>query len=206
LATGMMGVLLGLYLHELAIGDRPASFIVGAGLAGAAVAALVVTVFRHRIHRKAALAAVALLAALGAGAATLSNDPTLLCLIAFGGMLNGMGRDRGASLSLEQALLPATTDDQGRTRVFAIYNLLQDIGVAMGSLAAGSPKLIARLSGVDTVVAMRWALIACAGLHLLSALAYLPLSRALAAPERSAVVVSPETRKVLWKLSSLFAI
>src|SRR5205823_4936316 len=83
-------------------------------------------------RRKATLGALALLSAAGAAAAAAARDPLLLGLIALVGMLNGMGRDRGAVLILEQALLPATTDDRGRTRVFAVYNVLQDVGHALG--------------------------------------------------------------------------
>jgi hypothetical protein len=43
--------------------------------------------------------------------------PTLTRVAAaFLGMLNGMGRDRGAALVLEQAILPATTTNETRTR------------------------------------------------------------------------------------------
>ena len=55
-----------------------------------------------------------------------------------------MGRDRGAALVLEQAILPATAADAERTRVFAWYNVLQDAGHALGSLLAGLPVAAAR--------------------------------------------------------------
>ena len=42
-----------------------------------------------------------------------------LAIWAFLGMLNGMGRDRGAALVLDQAILPNTVPDAGRTGAFA---------------------------------------------------------------------------------------
>jgi MFS family permease len=205
-ATGQMGVLLGLYLSRLRMEGRSADFIVAAGLAGAAAAALFVTILGNRLHRKATLLTLAVLSAAGAAAAAGSSDPLILGVIAFAGMLNGMGRDRGASLVLEQALLPATTDDRGRTRVFALYSMLQDIGHATGSLAAGFPSLLQRLGWADETVAMRWALLFSSALYLLSALAYLPLSPGLVLPPKEKIVVSPESRRVLWRLSALFAL
>jgi len=50
-----------------------------------------------------------------------------------------MGRDRGAALVVEQAILPATASDDRRTSVFALYNILQGAGAGFGALLAGSP-------------------------------------------------------------------
>lgn len=207
LATGMMGVLLGLYLKDLHIERQSADFIVAAGLAGAAGAALFVTLFSHRMSRKVTLMTVAALSAAGVVAAARPySDPVLLGLIAFVGMLNGMGRDRGAALILEQALLPATTDDRGRTRVIAVYSLLQDVGVALGSLAAGAPALVAKMTDLAKIDALRWGMAVCAALYFLAGLIYLPLSNSLAVPARAPLVVSPESRRVLLKICALFSL
>lgn len=71
-------------------------------------------------------------------------DRRILYAAAFLGMLNGMGRDRGAALILDQAILPATVGDLRRTQAFAIYNVCQDTGHALGSLLAGLPSLLVR--------------------------------------------------------------
>jgi predicted MFS family arabinose efflux permease len=61
-------------------------------------------------------------------------------------MLNGMGRDRGPAGTLEQAILPETTDVAHRTWTLAWYNLVLDGGHAFGGLAAlafaGAHRLI----------------------------------------------------------------
>ncbi len=61
---------------------------------------------------------------------------------AFVGMVNTQGSDRGAAHALEQAILPATTNDADRTHVFAWYNALSDIGGAAGALLAALPALL----------------------------------------------------------------
>jgi hypothetical protein len=122
-------------------------------------------------------------------------------------MVNGMGRDRGAALVVEQALLPATVRDAERTMAFARYNVLQDIGHAVGGLAAGLPALLQESGILAGAPALRWSVAGYAALSLAPAAAYLSLSTAaetlgVSRPAR----VSPESRRILWKLSSLFAI
>ena len=58
--------------------------------------------------------------------------------VAFLGMANGQGRDRGPALIVEQSILPATVDDATRTRTFAWYNVLQDAG--HGDCSSGKGK------------------------------------------------------------------
>jgi len=155
MATGMAGVLLGVYLAKRGLGPGTTGAVVSAGLAGAAMAALVVTLGAGRLGRKKSLLTLSLLSAAAGAAFAFGRDPALLGVLAFVGMLNGMGRDRGASLILEQAILPATATDQERTRVFAWYNVLQDIGHAIGSLLAGLPSVLERLHGVDGPTSFR---------------------------------------------------
>src|SRR5512132_2570946 len=130
LATGMIGVLLGLYLARVGLDAGAIGLVVAAGLAGAAAASVVAMFAADRIGRRFFLAALAVLAGAGGLALASSSRPILLAAAAFAGMVNGMGRDRGASLVLEQAILPAAATDATRTKAFAWYNVLQDIGHA----------------------------------------------------------------------------
>jgi MFS family permease len=208
-ATGMMGIVIGLYLARAGLPARDIGVVVSAGLAGAAVATLVVTLGGDRLGRRAFLMA---LAALGASAAVvfgMASGTGLLAGLAFAGMLNGMGRDRGAALALEQAMLPATTTDRGRTRVIAWYNVLQDAGHAIGSLLAGFPALLHHAFGIAEVDALRLALVAYAVMTAAMLALYAGLSPAIeggapASPRR--VPVSPESRRILWRISALFAL
>src|SRR5439155_466462 len=115
-------------------------------LAGAACATVVATLAGDRLGRRRFLASLALLGATGAAVAAAASSAAVIGAAAFVGMLNGMGRDRGAALVLEQAVLPATATDADRTRVFAWYNVLQDAGHALGGLAAAMPALLRGLA------------------------------------------------------------
>ena len=207
LATGMIGVLMGVYLAQLEFDPAHIGYVVGAGLFGCAVAALLVTLCGDRAGRRRSLIAVSLLSFLGGCAFALTGHPFAAGAAAFLGMVNGMGRDRGAALILDQVILPATVGDAGRTRAFAWYNVLQDIGHAVGGLLAGLPALLRGL-GAPEVGSYRASVGFYAVLMLVCAGLYLRLSP-LVEPSRDhaqARRVSPATRRVLWRISSLFAL
>jgi MFS family permease len=205
-ATGMIGVLLGVYLASLGLGAGTIGLLVSAGLAGAAVATVVVTVAGDRLGRRRALLAIALLGAAGGVALALSSHLAVLAAAAFLGMVNGMGRDRGAALALEQAALPATVGDGARTMAFAKYNVLQDVGHALGGLAAGLPALLERSGLAGAPESFQAAVLVYAGLSLLPALGYARLSGAIEiGPQAAPARLTPESRRILWRISSLFA-
>lgn len=202
-ATGMAGVLLGLYLARLGLGAAAIGGVIGIGLAGGALATLTVTVLGDRFSRRTWLIGLSLLAAAGALAVAASSSVATLALAAAVGMVNGMGRDRGALLVVEQAALPGTTDDRGRTRAFAWLAVLQDGGHALGGLAAGIPALLGR---GDDLAVLRLAMAVPAILSIASAVLYGRLSAAVeygaTAPRR----LSPEGRTIVTRLSALFAV
>jgi MFS family permease len=207
LATGMVGVLIGIYLAKRGFDPAETGTVIGAGLLGAAAAALVVTLAGDRLGRRLALVALALLGAAGGVVVASSSSFAVVLAAAFVGMVNGMGRDRGASLIIDQAVLPATASDAERTRAFAWYNVLQDAGHAIGGLAAGAPVLLRRIGSFDELLSLRVAVLIYTGLVATTALFYSRLSPATEAPSATTRLrVSPDSRRILWKISSLFAI
>ena len=147
-ATGLVGVLLGIYLSLLKLSPAAAGQIVTAGLTGAALASAAATLLADRCGRRRSLVTLSLLGAAGATGVALASHPWLLAGAALVGMLNGMGRDRGAALILDQAILPTVTDAGKRTQVFAIYNVCQDdrlnhcLDITSGVLADESAALL----------------------------------------------------------------
>jgi len=207
LGTSLIGVLLGIYLAKLHFDPAEVGLVIGVGLAGAATAALLVTIAGDRVGRRRALMALAILGALGAGIAAASSHLAVLAAAAFIGMLNGMGRDRGPSLVLDQAILPATINDQQRTLAFAWYNIFQDAGHALGALLAGAPVLLRRGLEVEELASLRLAIAGYGLLLLLTAVLYSRLSPAVETrPRAHAVPLSDDTRRRLWKISALFGI
>jgi len=207
LATGMVGVLLGVYLAELGLDATRIGVVVTAGLGGGAAATLVATVAGDRLGRRRFLVVLALLGVAGGAALALASSALAAGAAACLGMVNGMGRDRSAALAMEQALLPATTTDDQRTRAFAWYNVLQDAGHALGALLAATPALLGRVAGLEALPALRLALGGYVVLIGTTAVLYLLLSPAVEVPAAQQLrAVSPETRRVLWRISALFAL
>jgi MFS family permease len=167
---------------------------------------VIVTWLGHALGFRRSLFALSVLASLGGLGLLVSTEPWWLAAVAFVGMVNGMGRDRGAALVLEQALLPATVDEAKRTFAFAQYNVLQDVGHALGGLLAGLPAVL----GASGIVIGRGSDNATIGLYavlsLLPVVAYARLSPSLESPRRARVRIAPESRRILWRISSLFAI
>ena len=207
LATGMIAVLIAIYLAREGFDAAAIGGVVAAGLAGAAVAALLVTLAGDRLGRRRALTLLGLLGAVGGVMVALAPNGILIGVAAFLGMLNGMGRDRGASMILDQVILPATTTNERRTMVFAAYNVVQDAGHALGALLAAVPALIRALAPVGEVASLRMAVGLYALLLLATAILYRSLSPGVE-PEGHAprTRLSPETRRIVTRISSLFAL
>ncbi|HET9328317.1 MAG TPA: MFS transporter [Candidatus Eisenbacteria bacterium] len=209
-ATGMIGVLLGFYLAEAHLDARAIGVIVAAGLAGAAAGTMAVTAAADRFGRRRALVALALLAGAGGLALLVTREPWAIALAAFVGMVNGMGRDRGAALVLEQAVLPNAVSDRERTSAFAAYNIAQDVGHALGGLMAVTPRWIQSMAGPQAPesTGIHGAIVIYGALSLVPALLYFMLSSAVETPLAKAALppLSPATRRILTKISALFAL
>ena len=206
-ANGLIGVVAGIYLARL--GHSPAAFgvVLAAGVAGTAVAAAWVTFWGDRFGRRRGLVLLAIASALGGAVIAAASDFTLLAAAAFLGMMNSLGKDRAAALALEQAILPGTVDDAGRTRVFAWYNVTQDIGHGVGAALAAAPELLRAAGIMGEVESLRVAVAAYAALWLAAAALYARLSPSAEANRGDArLVVSPRSRRVLWRMSGLFAL
>ena len=208
LATGMAGVLLGIYLAKLGFDAAQIGTVIATGLAGAAVAALFVTVLGDRLGRRNTLIVLSLLAAGGGAVVALASGGAVIAVAAFVGMINGMGRDRSASLIIDQALLPGLVSDAQRTKAFAWYSVCQDAGHALGALLAAVPAFLQAALGFDEVAGVRSSVALYAGLQLATAILYTSLPRSVERPRpaRGHGRISGESRRILWRISSLFAV
>src|SRR6266699_1543854 len=175
-ANGLIGVLAGIYLAQLGLDPAAWGAVLGAGIAGTAAGAAGVMFWGDRIGRKRWLVGLGVLAAAGGVVFAFSSQIVVLGAAAFLGMLNSLGKDRAAALAIEQAILPSTGDDAGRTRAFAWYNVIQDVGHALGAALAVLPPLLRDFAGVDPLDSLRAAVILYAALYAATAVLYLGLS------------------------------
>ena len=206
-ANGLIGVLAGIYLAQLGLDPAAWGAVLGAGIAGTAAGAAGVMFWGDRIGRKRWLVGLGVLAAAGGIVFAFSSQIVVLGVAAFLGMLNSLGKDRAAALAIEQAILPSTGDDAGRTRAFAWYNVIQDVGHALGAALAVLPPLLRDFAGVDPLDSLRAAVVLYAALYAATAILYLGLSSQAESPTSALrVEVSPQSRTILAKMSFLFAL
>src|SRR6476659_8350578 len=81
--TSLVGVLLGVYLAKLRLDAAQVGLVVGLGLSGAAVAALIVTLVGDRLGRRRALLALAVLGAAGTLVAASASRIEVVAAAAF---------------------------------------------------------------------------------------------------------------------------
>mgnify|MGYP001226874659 CR=1 FL=1 len=115
---------------------------------------------------------------------------------------------RAAQSPIEQAILPSTVPDAARTRAFAWYNVLQDAGHALGALMAGLPTLLRHVGDMSETASFRGSFVLNAALILVPALLYLRLSPGVevSSPHLERKRLSPQSRRMLVRISSLFAL
>jgi MFS family permease len=205
---GLTGVVLGVYLFRVGFSSSEIGLVIGAGLAGAAAATLLAGLRADRLGRRRLLVGFSFLGAGGGLGLALSHTLPALMVVAFLGMLNGMGTDRSASFALEQAIIPGLVPDERRTWSLAAYNVVLDAGSALGGLAAALPLLLQRHMQLPLLGAYQAVFFGFATLNLLTAAFYPLLSPATESPVPAAKdsPISAGTRKVVSKLAALFSL
>lgn len=207
LAIGMIAVLLAIFLMKIGFSKTEVGIVVSVGLIGAGLGNLFVSFFGDRLGRRKTLVIYSLLSGAGALALCFSSSFYVVLAAAFFGMINARGKDRGAALVIETAILPSLETDQNRTRAFAFYALVQDLGLAVGAVAAGLPTLFSSFLGIEQLAAFQITLVVYSCIMLLSAILYCYLPVTTEVPlDKIKFEFSPEGRKMVTKLSSLFAL
>ncbi|HLF56345.1 MAG TPA: MFS transporter, partial [Thermoanaerobaculia bacterium] len=158
-----------------------------------------------RLGRRRTLAALAALTAAGGFAAARAEGAGVLAAIAFVGLLNGFGRDRGAALVLETAALPGLVDARRRTIAIAIHNVLQDTGHALGSVLVAVVPAGGSAAGREGAAGFHlYALLLVPGIVLAATLS--ARVEHGTAGRRRRERLSPESRSRLARICALFAV
>ncbi len=177
LGIGLIGVVLGVYLFRIGLSSTKIGFVIGAGIAGAALGLFLISVYGNRLGRRHTLIALSVFAAIGGFGLFRIGQFALLVPLAFISMLNGMGTDRTAAFALEQAVIPDLATEERRTWALSWYNLVLDLGHAFGALGAAIPLLLQRwLGGSDLLTSYRFVFLGFGLLNLASGSLYLFLT------------------------------
>ena len=205
-ADGYVAILLPAYLLALGFGTWEVGVLASATLLGSACATLAVGAWGHRFHhRRLLLGASLLMAATGIAFAVNSHFWPLL-LIAFIGTLNPSSGDVSLFLPLEHARLAEAARGQARTALFARYSLFGALFAALGALAVALPDLLAVLTGVTRLTALRamFLLYALVGGAVWLLYRRLP-DRHAEEPRLPPLPLGP-SRKVVLRLAALFSV
>ncbi|MDE3135030.1 MAG: MFS transporter [Acidobacteriota bacterium] len=213
LAIGMASVLLGIYLGRLGFNAQRIGAVIAVGLFGMALGTLFVSLSADRIGRRRVLVGLALLAAAGGAGVGLARGFWPILGFVLLGMLNSMGRDRGAAVALEQAIIPQHIPARLRTSSLSWYNLTLEAGHALGALAATLPAAWGRGVGLGWRASYQAAFGLYAFCFLASALLYVGLSRDVelesaggpASPGMPARI-PPESKRIVMRLAALFSL
>ncbi len=209
MGVGLTGVLLGVYLSRKSFSATQIGIVIAAGLAGAALATMVASLRADQLGRRRTLVTLSILGTLGGLGLALTNQFCWILVLAFLGMLNGMGTDRGPAFSLEQAVIPQTMSSDRRTLALSWHSLIMDAGHALGALMATLPLALTRWLEVDLFASYKITFGLYAAFNLLSAVVYLFLSsrmEAIRSPLSAAIEtarLSAESKATITKLSAL---
>ncbi len=197
-------MILALYLAALGLKAAAIGLAISVGLAGAALGTLIVTYAADRLGRRAILATIAFLMGVGGLALASAAHPHLLMVSLFIGMVNGMGRDRGPSMTVEQSILPQTATPTTRTGVFAWYNVVIDGGHALGALLGGLPAFFRSALHLPPVASYQWTWAMYSACCLLAGWLVLQLSRSVELVDIPArLPLSRKSRPVVAKFAAL---
>lgn len=175
-AISFSSVALGLYLATRGFHAAVLTTAVAFGLAGCTAGIGFAHWSAGRWGERRTLAVISILMALGGIGLAWSAEAAAIYAAAFLGMLNGMGRDRGAGLTLDQTMLPALVSHQKRTWLFSWYSLVSDAGNAAGALCAVLPFFLRQFFHRNNLESYQWAWLFYSFLCLCAGLASLCLS------------------------------
>jgi MFS family permease len=205
-AYGFLSVVLGLYLDAIGFTTTAIGWIFTAALAGGAVMTIVITAVADSLGRRVLLILGALLMAIAGWVFAVSNNPIFLTVAAIFGTISPSGKEVGPFLSIEQAILPQTAEDQHRTSVFSAYNLIGSLCGALGALAVGLPSLfsLSQITGYRFLV-YGYAICAVVMMVLFGLLSPTIEAKAEVSSQTRKIGVQ-RSRSVVAKLAGLFAL
>jgi predicted MFS family arabinose efflux permease len=163
-AYGLGSVLIGVSLARQGLSGFEVGLVLGALLAGVALASIAVARTGDRVGRRRWYAGLFVVLGIAGAAFALTDEVWLLVLAALTGTVSTEVVESGPFTSLEQAMLPGAAGGGDPTRLFGTYNTVATLAGSLGALAAGVTAFVdvkpQRLLLVYVVVALAGAMLA----------------------------------------------
>ncbi len=201
---GFLGVLFAVYLSQLGFDAILIGIVLTLTTASSAFYTFVASLAADRLGRRRTLIFFALTDAVAGALLLLSTSwwaPVAAGIV--GNMTVGAG-EVGPYLTLEQAILPKTSDFKHRTLAFSFYNLIGYASSSAGALLTGLPQYVG--TGIDGYRPLFLGYLASG---LLGASLYYGLSKDVEqaeSGESARRVLSRESKPIVLKMSALFTV
>lgn len=207
---GFLSVILAIYLKLVGFDDILVGIVLTSTLVNSVFFNLLSSAYADKIGRKNILIIYAALMIASSVIFFVTSNYVALVIAALVGTINVTGSEVGAFLSLEQAILPQTVSDiKKRNSIFAIYNAVGTFAMSVGVLLSGLPAILQNY-GFDKIGAIKSLFLIYAACAVVVLVIYLMLSKNIEVKENASGMsmknISPKSKSIIWKMSSLFAI
>src|SRR5215471_14558160 len=223
---GFLSVTLSIYLKLIGYNELLIGLILSFTLVNSVIFTLVASFYADRLGRRKMLIVYAGLMSVSGAIFFVTDNYVALIVSAFIGTINVTGSEAGAFLSIEQAMLPQTISQEDskkkKNTLYAIYNMAGTFAMSAGVLLSGLPLILQHQYGLGQVESIKplFLLYSILGIGVVGI--YFLLSKkietaqtngSLNRPEKKKVagrsviqVLSPKSRRIVGKLSGLFAV
>ncbi len=209
---GFLSMILAIYLSLIGFDEILIGLILSATLVNSIIFNLFSSFFADRIGRKKVLIIYASLMGISGGIFFATENYFALIFAAFIGTINVTGSETGAFLSLEQAILPQTVKNiKKRNTVFALYNMVGTFAMAGGILLASLPQIIQNNFGFSTIDSFKPLFMIYLLAGIIVAIIYFFFTKEIEVrkpidSKSFSSNLSPKSKKIVLKMSSLFAL
>lgn len=211
-AYGFLSVILAIYLKLIGFNDILIGIILSATLINSIIFTLFASFYADRIGRRNTLLLYTFMMSISGLIFFVTENPLALIIAALLGTLNITGSETSAFLSIEQSILPQTIkDNRRRNTLFGFYNMAGTFAMGAGILIANLPIIIQNELEVEQIYAIKLLFLFYSLLSILIMGIYLKLSSNIEIKKEKTLkpiskILNPKSKKIVTKLSGLFAI
>lgn len=210
---GFLSIVLAIYLKLIGFNDLMIGFILTFTLVNSVIFTLLASFYADQLGRRKMLVIYSALMAVSGAIFLVTQNYFALVAAALIGTVNITGTETGAFLSIEQALLPQTVKPIAkRNTAFALYNMAGTLAMSAGVLLSGLPNIIQDRYGWSEVQSIRPLFMLYSILGIVVIAINLSLSKKIETSnetekkKHATVVLSPQSKRFVIKLSGLFAV
>jgi len=212
-AYGFLSVTLAIYLKLIGFDDILIGVILSITLINSIIFTLFASFYADRIGRRNTLLLYTIMMSVSGAIFFVTQNPLALIIAALIGTLNITGSETSAFLSIEQSILPQTIqDNRKRNTLFGFYNMAGTFAMGAGFLIANLPIIIQNELAFDQIYAIKLLFLFYSLLGIVIIGIYLKLSSAIEIKKQEKTLkpisktLNPKSKKIVTKLSGLFAI